>query len=307
MKISNSSTALEPSCPSQPASPKTSVDDLATKLSNWFDPHTRYVVALSGGVDSAVVTCAAKLNATQRIAVTGVGPSTSEQERQDARRIAQELEVQHVQIDAMEHLDPAYQRNGLDRCFHCKSHLFSAIKSRFPTWTILTGTNWDDLSDFRPGLQAARQAEVRSPLAELQITKVQVRQLAEHWGLHLADKPASPCLASRVAYGTEVTEERLRRIEAAEIVVKRLLGIRDCRVRLHADELARIELPMNELFRAMDSAMLSTIATELTKLGFRFVTLDLVGQRSGSLNPTQHDPNETQTALHQIWLPSDRS
>ncbi len=177
------------------------IEPLADKLVHWFQPDHSYVVALSGGVDSATVACAGKLSAANVFTATGVGPATSQQERRDAQTVVETLDIEHFWIEPEEHLSPDYQRNDLRRCFHCKTHLFTALATRFPQAIIITGTNFDDLSDYRPGLEAARNADVRAPLAELEIGKAQVRQLASHWNLHIADKPASPCLASRIAYG----------------------------------------------------------------------------------------------------------
>lgn len=277
------------------------IESLADKLVHWFQPNQTYVVALSGGVDSATVACAGKLSAANVFTATGVGPATSQQERRDAQTVAETLDIQHFWIAPQELLSPEYQRNDLRRCFHCKSHLFTALATRFPQATIITGTNFDDLSDYRPGLEAARNASVRAPLAELQIGKAQVRQLASLWNLHIADKPASPCLASRIAYGVEVTEERLARVEAAETYLKQSLGIRDCRVRVHHDELARIEVDSKEISKLFEADRANDLVAKLRRLGFKHITVDLAGQRSGSLNPEHGIP------VVQLQLPNNRS
>lgn len=282
-------------------SSSSAIDDLANRLVAWFNPNKNYVVALSGGVDSAVVACAAKRSQAAVQAATGVGPATSQQERQDAQKIVDLIDIQHHWVQPNEHLSQQYRSNDLQRCFHCKTHLFEALQNQFPGWIIITGTNLDDLGDFRPGLVAAKNSGVQSPLAELNVGKDLVRQLASHWGLPVADKPASPCLASRIAYGVEVTEERLARVEAAEVLLKNLLRVRDCRVRVHHEELARIEIPLGELEAILASGKLNEIASQLKDLGFRHVTVDLAGLRSGSLNPS-----DVQAALHDISLPNNR-
>ncbi|RMF42841.1 MAG: ATP-dependent sacrificial sulfur transferase LarE [Planctomycetota bacterium] len=263
--------------------PTKSVQQLATALVGWFADDTEYAIALSGGVDSAVVARAATLAGARCHAVTAIGPAVSARELQDAREIARCVGIEHHWIDADELADVRYRTNDARRCFHCKTNLFAAVRARFPGATIVTGTNRDDLGDYRPGLEAARNAAVRAPLAELGIGKVQVRQLARWWHLAIANKPASPCLASRIAYGVEVTEERLRRIDAAEQLLRQL-GAQDCRVRLHADELARIEVPQSDLARLLQEPVRQQIVDGLLGLGFRFVAIDLQPLRSGSLN-----------------------
>jgi pyridinium-3,5-biscarboxylic acid mononucleotide sulfurtransferase len=273
---------------------------LAQSLIDWFCSSTEYVVALSGGVDSAVVACAAKLSGVRVTAATGIGPATAQHEQDDARCVVGLLAIEHHWLETGEYSSPDYRRNDLQRCFHCKTQLFAAIKQRFPLKVILTGTNLDDLSDFRPGLEAARQAAVRAPLAELRIDKRGVRELAAYWNLPIADKPASPCLASRIAYGVEVTHERLRRVELAEQFLKQFLQLADCRVRVHADEMARIEIAPSMFARLLEANTLAVITAELQRLGFRYVTLDLAGQRSGSLNPTAIQADHS---LIEIQLP----
>jgi pyridinium-3,5-biscarboxylic acid mononucleotide sulfurtransferase len=262
------------------------ISQLADDLISWFQRDGQYVVALSGGVDSAVVAAAGRKANVSLVAVTGVGHATSQQEKSDALQLAQSLGLTHKWLQTGENESADYRRNDLRRCFYCKTHLFDAIVKNYPQCTILTGTNLDDLSDYRPGLEAAKAAAVRSPLAELKITKAQVRQLALLWQLHVADKPASPCLASRIAYGVEVTGERLAMIESAEVYLKETLGLRDCRVRLHPDQLARIELPADSFSILLAGDVASSVVAKLRDLGFSQITLDLAGQRSGSFNPT---------------------
>lgn len=254
------------------------------QLVKWFDPKASYVVAFSGGVDSSVVACAAGQSQSKTVLATARGPSVSRRDLEDAASVAKKLSLQHEWIDTREIADPNYRANGPRRCYFCKSHLFAALIEQFPNSTIVTGTNLDDLADYRPGLDAAKQSKVRSPLAELGIDKQGVRQLARYWNLPVTEKPASPCLASRIAYGVEVTPERLAMVEQAETLIRQLLSVDDCRVRLHESAMARIELPLEALPTAMEPALKETLLSGLKELGFHFVTIDLEGLRSGSLN-----------------------
>ncbi len=260
---------------------------LTERLLEWFaDPllrSRRVVVALSGGVDSAVVAKAAALSQCVAIAATARSPSVSELEQHDALQLAQSIGIEHRWVEPNELSNADYQRNDQRRCYFCKSTLYAAIAEHFPNYLMLSGTNWDDLGDYRPGLQAADEAQVRAPLAELKFDKAMVRQLARHWQLTVAEKPASPCLASRIAYGVAVTAERLERIEKAERFLREM-GWREFRVRLHADEMARIEVPTHSLVLLLAADVRLQIVQELKRIGFRYVTLDLEGFRSGSLN-----------------------
>lgn len=253
----------------------------ADALVKWFDPQAAYVVALSGGVDSAVVAKAAALSDAVVRMATARSPAVSAVEVQDVQELCRQVELEHVFLSTDELGSSGYVENSASRCYYCKSELFAQIQERFPEAIILTGTNLDDLSDFRPGLRAAAENNVQSPLAELGLAKAQVRGIAEFWGLHVADKPASPCLSSRIAHGVEVTRERLGMIEAAEAILRRL-GLVDQRVRLHAGELARIEV-RREDFETLN-ANRDAVAEQIKALGFRFVTMDIEPLRSGSQN-----------------------
>lgn len=259
-------------------------NDLAAKLLGWFDSARQYAVALSGGVDSAVVAKAAHLATADAVAVTGCGPSVAQREMEDATAVVASIGIRHERVLPGEIDNPAYQQNDARRCYYCKSHLFSRLVESYPNRIILSGTNHDDLSDYRPGLDAARESAVRAPLAELRLGKQQVRLLARAWELSVAEKPASPCLASRIAHGVQVTPERLQRVEQAEIILREL-GFDEFRVRLHAEELARIEVPLHRLAELMVPTVYARLAEDFKSLGFRFVTLDLDGFRSGSLHP----------------------
>jgi pyridinium-3,5-biscarboxylic acid mononucleotide sulfurtransferase len=244
-------------------------------------------VAFSGGIDSTVVARAAALALGPRaVAVTADSPSVARAELADARRLAGLIGIRHEVIRTEEFDDPDYQRNDGSRCYHCKSELYDQILARLPelgVGTICSGANLDDQGDYRPGLVAAAERRVRHPLQEAGFTKADVRALAREWGLPTWDKPASPCLSSRLAPGLAVTVERTARVEAAEVYLKGL-GLRDCRVRLHEGELARIEVPAADVARLAEQEVRDGLARRLRELGFRYVTLDLEGFRSGSLN-----------------------
>jgi uncharacterized protein len=244
-------------------------------------------VAFSGGIDSTVVAKAAQLALGDRaVAVTGDSPSVPRSELAEARQLAELIGIRHVVIATQEFSDPDYLRNDGSRCYHCKSELYDQIGERLAELgvsAICSGANLDDLGDYRPGLQAAAEHAVRHPLQEAGFTKADVRALAQHWNLPTWDKPASPCLSSRLAPGVAVTPERTGRIEAAEAFL-RARGYRECRVRLHEGELARVEVPANAITDFLDGDFREELAAELKRLGFRFVTLDLEGFRSGSLN-----------------------
>ncbi len=245
------------------------------------------VVAFSGGVDSAVVAKAAFLALGDRaIAMTSDSPSVPRSELAAARELAALIGIRHEVLPTTEFDNPAYQKNGGDRCYFCKSELYTRIESQLESLglsTVCSGANLDDLGDYRPGLTAAAEHHVRHPLQEAGFTKAHVRELAKHWGLPVWDKPASPCLSSRLAPGLAVTPERTLRVELAEAYLKSL-GLRDGRVRYHEGDLARVEVPAEDIARLLDPAVRQSLAAKLHDIGFKFVSLDLDGFRSGSLN-----------------------
>jgi uncharacterized protein len=247
----------------------------------------RAAVAFSGGVDSTVVAQAAFLALEDAaIAVTADSPSVPRAELDDARRLARHIGIRHVVVPTEEFADPDYVRNDGSRCYYCKSELYGRIEALLPELgadVICSGANLDDRGDYRPGLKAAAEHRVRHPLQEAGCTKADVRALARAWGLPAWDKPASPCLSSRLAPGVEVSRERTGRVEAAEEHLH-ALGLRECRVRLHEGELARIEVPASAIARLAEPAVRGELVRRLKGLGFAFVTLDLEGFRSGSLN-----------------------
>ncbi len=263
------------------------IESKRQQLLDWFAGKSRCAVAFSAGVDSAVVAKAAFLAlGNQAVAVTGVSPSLADGELDLALAVAEQIGIRHLVVQTREFERAEYVRNGPDRCFHCKDQLYSLLTTLAEQEDfdhIVSGTNHDDLGDYRPGLTAATNHQVSAPLAQCQITKAQVRQLAHHWKLPVWDKPATPCLSSRIAYGEEVTEQRLRQIDLAEQFLKQV-GFSPCRVRYHGGDLARIEVPQQQSHRLADAELRDQLVAKLKSLGFRFVTWDLEGFRSGSLN-----------------------
>lgn len=245
------------------------------------------VVALSGGVDSAVVAAICHSVLGERaVAVTGLGPAVSQSELEYCQKVVDQIGIRHVIVPTKEIEDPNYVRNDSNRCYFCKSTLYQAIGQ----WavangfrTLVSGTNLDDLGDHRPGLKAAAENLVRAPLAELGLGKQSVRNIARTLGLIVADKPASPCLASRIAYGQLVTPENLRRVESMESCLHEL-GFRDVRARIHGDQLLRLELHQEDWSKLLDQEIRDAINDAATKMGFLFVTMDLMARQSGSLN-----------------------
>ena len=244
-------------------------------------------VAFSGGVDSAVVAKAACLALGDRaVAVTGVSFSLAAGELETARELARLIGIRHHVLNTEEFSQPQYLRNAPDRCYHCKTELYAQMERLLPQLAVralVNGANADDAGDYRPGMQAAGEHCVRSPLLECGITKDEVRGLAAEWQLPVWDKPASPCLSSRVAYGQAVTPERLAMIDRAERFL-RDRNFRVCRVRYHEGDLARVEVPSDDVPRLCELPLREEVEAELKQLGFRFVTIDLAGFRSGSLN-----------------------
>ena len=242
------------------------------------------LVCYSGGIDSALVLAVAHEQlGPNAIGMTAVSPSLAPAEREDAARLARSMGARHELIDSHEIERPGYVANGPDRCFHCKSELYDIARQRLAQLGhahILNGTNKDDLGDYRPGLEAAKNAGVRSPLVELGFDKSSVRAVAKLMGLPSWNKPASACLSSRIPYGTAVTRERLAQIGAFEQDL-RDLGFAGGRVRWHG-KIARLELALAELPRAME--LRAQLVTAGKRHGFNYVTLDLEGYRMGSHN-----------------------
>jgi pyridinium-3,5-biscarboxylic acid mononucleotide sulfurtransferase len=244
-------------------------------------------VAFSGGVDSTVVAKAAQLALANRaVAVTGRSASLAAGELEAATALADLIGIRHVVVDTTEVEQPQYAANAPDRCFHCKTELYTqleALAGQLGATTIANGANTDDLGDYRPGLAAAANHKVRSPLVECGLDKAAVRRLALAWELPVWDKPAMPCLSSRIAYGESVTPERLAMIDRAEQFL-RGLGLANLRVRYHKGDLARIEVPAEAIAALTQPETREKVLAELRRLGFSYVTLDLEGFRSGSMN-----------------------
>lgn len=244
------------------------------------------LVCFSGGIDSALLLLVATQELGERaVGMTAQSPSLPEVERSAALTIATALGAQHRYVTSNELSRPGYTANGPDRCFHCKTELYTIAAQKRIEWDltwVANGTNLDDFGDYRPGLKAAEEANVRSPLAEAGMNKSDVRAAAQLLGLEIWDKPAAACLSSRIPYGTSVTTERLRQVEGLEGVLREL-GYRNARVRYH-DSVARIEIPEEDLPRIVTSEHRARLNQAALELGFRFATVDLAGYRTGSLN-----------------------
>jgi uncharacterized protein len=247
----------------------------------------KVVVAYSGGVDSTFLLKAAveTLGSENVLACIATGPSLAQSQYTQAIETAKNIGVAIETVEPNELNDSAYSANKADRCFHCKVHLYEILndiakESNFSV--VVCGCNFDDKDDFRPGNRAAKVFGVRCPLMEAELTKEDIRQLSREMNLPTADVPASPCLASRISYGLEVTEERLKQIEEAEDFL-RGLGLVEFRVR-HHDTVARIEVHPEDIGKITTEPARSQIVGKLKSLGFRFVTVDMQGFRSGSLN-----------------------
>ena len=244
------------------------------------------LVAFSGGVDSSYLAFAAhRLLGDAALAVTAESPSYPRSHREMAERIAREFGIPHRFVATAEMEREAYRRNAPDRCYHCKTELFEVLgrlREELGFDAVAYGVNLDDTGDFRPGHRAAAERGVLSPLLAAGLGKEEIRALSREAGLPTAELPASACLSSRLPYGTAVTPERLRQVEQGEERL-RALGFRQVRVRHHGP-LARVEVDRAELARALDPEMAARIAAALKPLGFRWVSLDLEGYRTGSLN-----------------------
>lgn len=266
------------------------------RLASLIEEMGSVLVCYSGGVDSAFVLAVAhKVLGDHCVGMTAVSPSLASFELEDAVRIARGIGARHELVDSHEIEDESYAKNDVDRCFHCKSELYRLSAKKHVEWNlahVLNGTNLDDLGDYRPGLEAAKEAGARSPLVEAKLTKQDVRELSQAMGLGVWDKPAAACLSSRLPYGTRVTRERLAQIGALEDELHKL-GIRQARVRWHASQseslvaiketaIARIEVARDEMLKAFDAK--EAIVAAGKKLGFSYVTLDLAGYRTGSHN-----------------------
>lgn len=248
-------------------------------------------VAFSGGVDSSLVAAvAARVLGDRALAVTAVSPALASGEMDAARAVASAIGIAHRFITTTELSRPDYRRNGRFRCYHCKTELYSRLEALAQAdglAVVVSGANADDLSDWRPGFQAAAEHAVRHPLVECQIGKAQVRILARQLDVPSAEKPASPCLASRLPYGTEVTAQILAQVDRAEAAVK-ALGFADLRVR-HYGKLARVELSATDLPRGLSESR--SVVRAVLWAGYQRVEISTRPLRSGSLNVTQGYPD----------------
>lgn len=259
-------------------------DKVFQRLISWFqNKNQKAIIALSGGVDSAVVALAAKKALDKKaVAVTADYNTLSGDELKSARKIAKELDIDHRIVRYNELDNEEFVKNDSLRCYHCRTELASYLlleAKKIDVSLIVDGTNIDDLKDYRPGIKAMRENGVKSPLVELGIGKQNIRSIAKSNNLSVFDKPSNSCLASRIPHGIPVTFEKLKRIETAEILVKSVFNVRQVRVRDHQDT-ARIEVGREEFKEMFDTGKLLAIDSKLKNLGFKYVALDLSGYKS---------------------------
>jgi len=244
------------------------------------------IVAYSGGVDSSYVAYVANAELGPRaVCITGQSASLPAFQRTEIDRVVERFGFQHEVIRTDELDNPSYRANNSDRCFFCKDELYTKLETVARgrgIQTIVDGSTVDDLGDYRPGRRAAAQHAVRSPLIEVGLSKSEVRELSRRATLPTWDKPASPCLSSRIAYGTTVTIERLSKVDRGEEILREF-GFREFRVR-HHDQLVRLEIATAEMDQILRKEVFEELATRFRELGFKYVTLDLEGFRSGSMN-----------------------
>lgn len=273
------------------------------ELKKFIGKYKRVIVAFSGGIDSYLVLKAAidAIGSENVLAVTGNSPSLKSSERELSVKLSEKIGARHLIIKTEEIDNPSYYNNHSNRCYYCKDELYSkleSIRNELNFDFIVDGTNYDDMTDFRPGYQAGKTHNVISPLADLVFTKVEVRTISKKLGLEIWDKPSSPCLSSRVPHGQEVSMEKLFMIEKAEETLNKL-GFKEFRVRhfeLEQTEierkikLAKIDISLSELENSLEPILMKGINDKLKEIGYDFVTFDLAGLKSGSLNVSIKTP-----------------
>ncbi len=267
----------------------TTIDEKLDRLRRFISENGRdgVVIAFSGGLDSSTLAYIChRILREKAVAVTATSPIYPPWELEDAKRIAEEIGIKHILIETNELEDENFVRNPEDRCYYCKSRLLDSLQrvaEKLGFRVIFEGTNYSDLSGHRPGFKAVREREnAYSPWVENEFTKDEIRALAGRFGLSVRDKPPMACFASRIPFGERITAERLERIGRAESFIRSLTGVRQVRVRDH-NGLARIEVGKDEMSLLLDLGVIDRIAAELRRLGFKYVTLDMEGYRSGSM------------------------
>lgn len=259
------------------------LDDLV----GWFDGKDGVIVALSGGVDSALVAYASHLAlGDSSLAVTADYKTLAQEELESAKKICQEIGIRHKIISYSELENEDFVRNDKNRCFYCRSELsyyLRQISEEEQIWTIVDGTNIDDLGDYRPGMTALKNNGIKSPLVDVGLTKADIRQIAKRVGLSVYDRPSNSCLASRIPWGQRVTAERLARIEIGERFVRQILGARQVRVR-DIEGTARIEVGRDEMHLLSDTSKIGTLVSMLKSIGFISAQIDPDGYRTGKIN-----------------------
>ena len=263
------------------------IDEKYNQLQQILKKLGKIVVAYSGGVDSTFLlkACVETLGSENVLACIAAGASLPKSQYDKALEMAKEMHLEVETVAPAELTDGAYSANNADRCFHCKSHLYKILNNIAKEKgfdNVVCGSNLDDFDDFRPGNRAAKVFNIKCPLAEAKLTKADIRQLSRKLNLPTADIPASPCLASRISYGMKITEQKLKQVEDAEEFLK-TLGFVEFRLR-HHDKVARIEVHQADIAKVIEEPMRRKIVEELKSLGFKFITIDLEGFRSGSLN-----------------------
>ncbi len=261
-------------------------EPLISLFKKWFDSHPKVLVALSGGVDSCLVAYMARqqLGKDNAISVISNSASLKKKDLSDAQHFCQQYDIKLIEIDANEISDFNYSSNPVNRCYYCKSRLYTSIieliEREYPRFEIINGNNFSDLGDYRPGIEAANENKVLSPLADCKLDKETIRAISKQYNLSVWDKPASPCLSSRFPYGESITEHKLKMVEMAENMLNDK-GFEDVRVRYKAGN-ASIEVPANEILKLRQ--MSTEVNTKLSAYGFKQINIDNEGLVSGKLN-----------------------